>query len=234
MDNKQIKEQVYRANMELFERHLVVYTWGNVSQVDRERGVFYIKPSGVPYEDLTPEMMVCVSLENGEALDGRMRPSSDASTHLALYRAFVEIGGITHTHSTRATAWSQAGKPIPPLGTTHADYFRGEVPVTRYLTNDEIAGDYEYATGTVIAECFEFMNPLHTPAVLVRGHGPFAWGKDAADSVYHAVVLEEVATMAMHTFLINATVNMLPGAVQDKHFNRKHGPNAYYGQDCGK
>lgn len=226
-----LKERVYEANMELARRNLIVYTWGNVSEVDRDRGVVAIKPSGVPYEQLTPDQIVILSLEDGQVVEGTLRPSSDAPTHLALYRAFQEIGGITHTHSSFATAWAQAGKALPCFGTTHADSFYGEVPCTRWMSEQEIERDYEGETGKVIVEAFEGRNPLHVPGVLVRGHGPFTWGKDAAQSVYNAVVLEETAKMAIHTLLVNPETQALPKALQDKHFLRKHGPNAYYGQN---
>ena len=227
---EELKQKVYEANMELFKRNLVLYTWGNVSQADRQAGVFAIKPSGVAYEELKPSDSVVLSLEDGKKVEGELNPSSDTPTHFGLYKAFPEIGGITHTHSTCATAWAQAGKSIPCLGTTHADYIRGCVPVTRYVTKEEAERAYEAETATAIKEAFETLNPVHTPAVLVRGHGPFTWGKDAAQSVYHAAVLEEVARMAMYTYSINPEACDLPDALQDKHFMRKHGPNAYYGQ----
>lgn len=227
---EQLKEAVYRANMELFERRLIVYTWGNVSGIDRESGLVAIKPSGVAYEDLKPEDIVLVSLETGEVAEGNLRPSSDTPTHLWLYRAFREIGGVTHTHSSCAAAWAQAGRAIPCYGTTHADYFHGEIPCTRFLTAEEIAGDYEAETGRIIEEAFAGKNPIHTPGVLVRGHGPFTWGKDAAESVYHAVVLEETAKMALNTLTLCPDQVPLPIAMQNKHFERKHGVNAYYGQ----
>ena len=227
---EELKLQVYNANMELYRRGLVLYTWGNVSQCDRAGGVFAIKPSGVAYEALKPCDIVVLSLEDCSVVDGTLNPSSDTPTHFGLYKAFEAVGGITHTHSTCATAWAQAGKPIVCLGTTHADYIRGEVPITRYVTKEEAARAYEAETATAIIEAFEGKNPVHTPCVLVRGHGPFTWGKDAAQSVYHAVVLEEVARMAMYTYSINPEACELPNALQDKHFLRKHGPNAYYGQ----
>lgn len=226
----ELKRQVYEANMELFHRNLVLYTWGNVSQADRSLGVFAIKPSGVAYEELKPEDIVVLSLKDCRKVEGDLNPSSDTPTHFGIYKAFEEVNGITHTHSTCATAWAQAGKEIPCLGTTHADYVRGSVPVTRYVSREEAARAYEAETATAIIEAFEGRNPIHTPAVLVRGHGPFTWGKDAAQSVYHAVVLEEVARIAMYTYSINPDVPDLPQALQDKHFLRKHGPNAYYGQ----
>lgn len=225
-----LKQAVYEANMELFERKLIVYTWGNVSGVDREQGIMAIKPSGVAYEELKPEDIVLLSLTDGSRVEGKYRPSSDTPTHLWLYRAFPEIGGVTHTHSPYATAWAQAGRPIPCFGTTHADYFRGEVPCTRFLTEEEIAREYEAETGRIIEEAFEGLNPVHTPGVLVRGHGPFTWGKNAGESVYHAVVLEETAKMALNTLALCPEISSLPMAMQNKHFERKHGANAYYGQ----
>lgn len=227
---ERLREEVYAANMELFERKLIVYTWGNVSGIDREKGLVAIKPSGVAYEQLKPSDIVLVSLENGKVVEGDYRPSSDTPTHLWLYRAFEGIGGVTHTHSSCATAWAQAGKPIPCYGTTHADYFRGEVPCTRFLTQEEIDRDYEAETGHIIEEAFFGINPVHTPGVLVRGHGPFTWGKNAAESVYHAVVLEETAKMALNTLMLNPGVQPIPEEMQNKHFERKHGKNAYYGQ----
>jgi L-ribulose-5-phosphate 4-epimerase len=232
MDIFELKQAVYRANMELRDRGLVIYTWGNVSQADRSAGIMAIKPSGVPYDELTPEMMVIISLETGEKLEkGALRPSSDAPTHLALYRAFNGINGVAHTHSAYAVAWAQAGMDIPALGTTHADYFRGAVPVTRFLTGDEVARGYEYETGAVIAERFSGLNPIHTPAALARGHGPFTWGKDALEAAFHAAVLEEIARIAHLTLSVNPRAEPLVNAMADKHFYRKHGPDAYYGQD---
>ncbi len=225
-----LKEIVYEANMELYRRGLVVLTWGNVSQVDRERGVVAIKPSGVPYESMTPEQIVLIDLASGRPVEDGLNPSSDAPTHLALYRAFPQLGGVTHTHSTCATAWAQAGREIPCLGTTHADSFRGAVPLARFLTPEETEDAYEANTGKVIVEAFAQRDPMHTPAVLTRGHGPFTWGKDAMDSVRNAVVLEEVARMAMMTLAINPGAAALPDHIADKHFMRKHGPHAYYGQ----
>ena len=231
---KQLKEMVYEANMELYRRNLVIYTWGNVSQIDRDEGVVAIKPSGVPYEKLTPDMIVVMDLETGKTVEGDLNPSSDAPTHLALYRAFKDIGGVTHTHSPYAVAWAQAGRPIPCFGTTHADYFHGNIPLTRFLTAEETEEAYEANTGKVIIEAFEGINPVHTPAVLTRGHGPFTWGKDGAQSVYHAVVLEEVAKMGLWSLQLNPELTALPKHVSDKHFLRKHGPNAYYGQKTDK
>ena len=226
-----LKKEVYDANMELVRRNLIIYTWGNVSGIDREQGIVAIKPSGVEYDELTPEMIVLVSLETGKVLEGTLRPSSDTPTHLKLYRAFPEIGGVTHTHSTCATAWAQAGLPIPCMGTTHADYFHGDVPVTSFLTPQETEEAYEGNTGTVIIEAFQGKNPIHTPGVLCAGHGPFTWGKTPAQSVYHAVVLEEVAKMGLMARSLQPGLGALPQHISDKHFLRKHGPNAYYGQN---
>lgn len=216
--------------MELNRRGLVIYTWGNVSEIDRERGMFAIKPSGIPYDALVPEMMVLVDVETGKPVESRYRPSSDTPTHLVLYRAFSEIGGVTHTHSSAATAWAQARRALPCYGTTHADYFHGCVPVTRMLTKDEVEMAYEENTGRAIVEAFADKNPMHTPGVLCAGHGPFTWGKDSAQSVHNAVVLEEIAKTAKWTESIAPGVDALPLHVGDKHFLRKHGPNAYYGQ----
>ncbi len=227
---EQLKKRVYDANMELDRRGLVIYTWGNVSGADRSAGVFAIKPSGVPYSLLKPDDIVVLRIDDMARVEGGLNPSSDTPTHAALYRAFPEIGGITHTHSTFATAWAQAGVCIPCLGTTHADYFRGEVPVTRYVSREEAETAYEAETATVIIEAFAGKNPLHTPGVLVRGHGPFTWGKDPDASVYSAVVLEEIAKMATISYSVNPSPRELPAELQDKHFCRKHGPNAYYGQ----
>ncbi len=227
---RDLKQRVYEANMELFHRGLIVYTWGNVSEVDREREVMAIKPSGVPYEDLKPEMIVVQSLKTGGILEGNYRPSSDAPTHLVLYRAFPGIGGIVHTHSACATAWAQAGLAIPCMGTTHADYFHGEVPVARFLSPEETEDAYEANTGAVIVEAFKGKDPTHTPGVLCRGHGPFTWGKDGDGAVHNAVVLEELAKMALMARSLNPSLGELPRHISDKHFLRKHGPNAYYGQ----
>ena len=226
----ELRKQVYEANMELYRNHLAPLTWGNVSQVDRSLGVMAIKPSGVPYERLSAEDITVVSLETGERVAGHLNPSSDTPTHLALYRAFPGIGGITHTHSPYATAWAQAGRPLRCLGTPHADCFSGEVPVTRYVSREEAARAYEAETGTVIVEAFAGRDPVHTPGVLVRGHGPFTWGDSALKSVHNAITLEEVARMNLLTLLLDGNVPDLPEALQSKHFERKHGPNAYYGQ----
>lgn len=228
---EQLKQQVYEANMELPRRGLVTYTWGNVSGIDRQSGLFVIKPSGVEYDELRPEDLVVLDL-NGNKVEGKLNPSSDTKTHIELYKAFPELGGIVHTHSTHAVAWAQAGRDIPCFGTTHADYFYGPVPCARALTQEEIDEDYEKNTGKVIIESFQGRNiqPLHVPGVICSSHGPFTWGKDAAQAVYHAVVLEEVAKMALLTLQIDPNAAPAPQRIQDKHFLRKHGPNAYYGQ----
>jgi L-ribulose-5-phosphate 4-epimerase len=226
---EELKQQVYVANMELPKRNLVTYTWGNVSGIDREKGLFVIKPSGVEYDELKPEDLVVMDLD-GNQVEGKYRPSSDTATHLELYKAFPEIGGVVHTHSPWATIWSQAGRSIPSYGTTHADYFYGDIPCARSLTPEEIDGDYEKNTGLVIIETFKGLNPIHVPGVLCTNHGPFTWGKDAAGAVYNAVVLEEVAKMAYHTEALKPGVPQIPKALMDKHFLRKHGANAYYGQ----
>lgn len=228
---KSLREAVYEANMELPRRGLVTYTWGNVSAVDRAAGLMVIKPSGVEYEDLSPDKLVVLDLD-GRRVEGSLNPSSDTRTHLELYRAFPEIGGIVHTHSAHAVAWAQAGRDIPCFGTTHADYFYGPVPCARALSPEEVEDDYEGSTGRVIVETFRErgLNPGHVPGVICRSHGPFTWGRDAAQAVYHAAVLEEVAKMAIFTVQINPEALPAPQHVLDKHFMRKHGPNAYYGQ----
>lgn len=228
---EQLKKEVYEANMELPKRGLITYTWGNVSGIDRESGCFVIKPSGVDYDKLSPEDMVVVDLE-GNVVEGKYKPSSDTPTHLELYKKYPEIGGVVHTHSPNATAWAQAGRSIPLYGTTHADYFFGSIPCARSLTKEEIEGDYEKNTGLVIIETFESLglNPMYTPGVLCTNHGPFTWGKDAAEAVHNAVVLEEVAKMSTATEIINPKVHQAPDTIRDKHFFRKHGANAYYGQ----
>ncbi|MCD9020879.1 L-ribulose-5-phosphate 4-epimerase [Cohnella sp. NL03-T5] len=226
---EQLKENVCRANAELPKYGLVTFTWGNVSGYDRQSGLMVIKPSGVPYEELKPEQMVVVDLE-GNVVEGTMRPSSDTPTHLVLYRSFPNIGGIVHTHSQWATIWSQAGQAIPALGTTQADYFYGTIPCTRPMTDAEIKGAYEAETGNVIVETFRGINPDRVPGVLVNSHAPFAWGKDAMDALHNAVVLEEVAKMAYHTRQLNAGIPSMNQALLDKHYLRKHGENAYYGQ----
>lgn len=226
---ERLKKEVYEANMELPRRGLITYTWGNVSGIDREKGLFVIKPSGVNYDDLKPEDMVVMDL-SGKKIEGSYNPSSDTATHLELYLAFLEIGGIVHTHSPIATAWAQAGRSIPCYGTTHADYFYGEIPCTRSLTEDEVNSGYEKNTGFVIIETFKNINPIHVPGVLCKNHGPFTWGKDAAQAVHNAVVLEEVAKMNLMTEQLNKDMVPAPSYIQEKHFLRKHGPNAYYGQ----
>lgn len=228
---EELKKRVYEANMELPKYGLVTFTWGNVSEIDRETGLFVIKPSGVPYEELKPEDMVVMDL-NGNKVEGKYNPSSDTPTHLELYKAFPEIGGVVHTHSSYATSWAQSGRNIPCYGTTHADYIYGEVPCLRCLTEAEIEEAYETNTGLLIVNEFKKMNKeiLAVPAVLCKNHGPFAWGKDAVEAVHNAVVLEEVAKMAYRTELINPEVKPAPQELQDKHYYRKHGANAYYGQ----
>ncbi|MGL5438063.1 MAG: L-ribulose-5-phosphate 4-epimerase [Lachnospiraceae bacterium] len=226
---EELKQKVYDANMMLPGYGLVTFTWGNVSAVDRELGLFVIKPSGVEYDRLRPEDMVVMDL-TGNRVEGKYNPSSDTATHMELYKAFTEIGGIVHTHSQMATAWAQAGRALPCYGTTHADYFYGEIPCARNLTQEEIDDGYEKNTGIVIIETFKGKNPVHVPGVLCKNHGPFTWGKDAADAVHNAVVVEEVAKMNAWTELINPRADQTPACMQDKHFQRKHGPNAYYGQ----
>ena len=225
---EELKEKVYNANLELVEHGLVIFTWGNVSAIYRNRGLVVIKPSGVSYDAMKPSDMVVVDLE-GNVVEGDLNPSSDTPTHLALYRAWPEIGGVVHTHSTYATAWAQAGKDIPNIGTTHADYFHHDIPCTEDMTEAEILGEYELETGNVIIRRFEGMNPVHTPGVLVRNHGPFSWGKDAFDAVHNAVVMEQVAKMAHIAYMVNPELTMNRHLIE-KHFNRKHGPGAYYGQ----
>ena len=232
---EELKKKVCQANLDLVKHGLVIFTWGNVSAIDRESGLVVIKPSGVSYDNMKPEDMVVVNLD-GKVVEGDLRPSSDTPTHLVLYKAFPEIGGVVHTHSTYATAWAQAGIDIPNIGTTHADYFHDAIPCTADMTEAEVKGEYELETGNVIVKRFEGLNPVHTPAVLVKNHGPFAWGKDAKEAVHNAfeavhnaVVLEQVAKMASISFAINPSLTMNPLLVE-KHFSRKHGPNAYYGQ----
>lgn len=222
---------MFEANLELQARGVVVYTWGNVSGIDRERNLIVIKPSGVSYAEMKAEDMAVVDLLSGERVEGRLKPSSDTPTHLELYRRFPTIGGITHTHSKTATAFAQAGLPIPALGTTHADYFYGDIPCTRELTAEEVESAYELNTGKVIAETIGVGDPLSNPGILVRNHGPFAWGKTAAESVYHAVVLETVAEIALSTVLLREDCPRAPQHILDKHYFRKHGANAYYGQN---
>lgn len=230
---KSLKQKVLEANLELVARGLVIYTWGNVSGIDREKGLVVIKPSGVSYEGMGVEHMVVIDLE-GNVVEGDLKPSSDTPTHLALYKAFPEIGGVVHTHSPWATQWAQAAKGIPCFGTTHADYFYGEIPCTRPMTDDEIKGEYEKETGNVIVETFKNLNPMYIPAVLVNGHGPFTWGKSAQDAVFNSVVLEETAKMAHNSLMLNPGLKGISQALLDKHFLRKHGANAYYGQKRGK
>ena len=228
---EKLKREVYQANMDLVTHSLVVFTWGNVSGIDREKGLFVIKPSGVPYSDLKPEDMVVLDM-NGTRVEGNYSPSSDTPTHLVLYQRFPGIGGIVHTHSRWATIWSQAGRGIPAYGTTHGDYFYGEIPCTRKMTAQEIQGEYELETGNVIAETFERgrIDPIQVPSALVYSHGPFSWGKDAHEALHNAVVLEEVAMMAWHTENTARSSPSMQQDLLDKHFLRKHGPGAYYGQ----
>ncbi|BEO25482.1 L-ribulose-5-phosphate 4-epimerase UlaF [Serratia marcescens] len=226
---EQLKSQVYRANMALPEHGLVTYTWGNVSGIDRASGLVVIKPSGVPYETMRVEDMVVVNAR-GEVVEGQLRPSSDTPTHLALYRAFPQLGGVVHTHSTHATAWAQAGEAIPVLGTTHADYFSGDIPCTRGLTAEEVAREYELNTGRVIIETLKGREPLHIPGILAYQHGPFSWGRTPDEAVHNAVVLEEVAKMAWISRDINPGLRRIDDYLLEKHFSRKHGAGAYYGQ----
>ena len=225
-----LKKQVYEANLLLPKHNLVVFTWGNVSAIDRESGLFVIKPSGVSYDELTPEDMVVVNL-NGEKVEGRLNPSSDTPTHCELYSHFPDIGGVVHTHSRWATIWAQAGRGVPAYGTTHGDYFYGEIPCTRAMTPEEISGKYEKETGKVIVETFLHVNENEIPAVLVKSHGPFTWGRDCFEAVHNSVVLEEVSMMAWHSEAIAKTsCSPMQQELLDKHFLRKHGANAYYGQ----
>ena len=232
-----LKQKVFEANLELVRHGLVIFTWGNVSGIDREKGLVAIKPSGVHYDKMKAEDMVVVSLQTGEVIEGNLNPSSDTPTHLVLYRAFPHIGGIVHTHSTYATAWAQAGRDIPNIGTTHADYFYQDIPCTRDMTHDEVFGNYEEETGNVIVERFHTLSPDDTPAVLVRNHGPFAWAGTPADAVHNAVVLEQIAKMAYISSTLLRDTTQLPTNTPpmnklliEKHYTRKHGPNAYYGQ----
>jgi len=226
---QQLKQQVFEANMDLPRYGLVTFTWGNVSAIDRQRGLVVIKPSGIAYESMTVDDMSVVDLQ-GHVVEGRWRPSSDTATHLALYRRYPDLGGVGHTHSTHATAWAQAGLAIPALGTTHADYFFGDIPCTRALSAQEVDEAYELNTGQVIIETLGEANPLHTPGIVVYQHGPFAWGKDAHEAVHNAVVMEEVARMAWIARGINPQLQPIDSWLMNKHFQRKHGPNAYYGQ----
>lgn len=229
--HKELKKRVFEANLDLVKHGLVIFTWGNVSEIDRKKGIFAIKPSGLSYETMTWEDMVLVDLE-GTVVDSKWKPSSDTPTHLVLYREFSGIGGVVHTHSEWATSWAQMGLPIPALGTTHADYFYGEVPCTRKLTESEVKNLYELETGNVIVETFHQQNidPLAVPAVLIDGHGPFSWGKNAHEAVHNAVVLEQVAKMAHHALTMNK-VTGIDQYLLDKHYLRKHGKDAYYGQE---
>lgn len=229
MNCRELKEEVYEANMELDRRGLVVYTFGNVSQIDRAAGVVAIKPSGMDYAEMKASDIVVVDLDN-KVVEGKLRPSSDTRTHTHLYRNFDCIGGITHTHSTYATAWAQSQQPIPCLGTTHADYVHGAIPCTAVITDEQIKRDYEEETGVQITERLEGQDPMETPMILVAGHAPFTWGKDAAQSVYHAVILEELAKMACLTESISPGISPLKQSILDKHYQRKHGRDAYYGQ----
>lgn len=227
---EELKEKVFQANLDLVKHNLVIFTWGNASAIDREKGLVVIKPSGVSYDTMKASNMVVVDLHSGKVVEGDLNPSSDTPTHLVLYRAFPEIGGVVHTHSTYATAWAQAGRDIPNIGTTHADYFHDDIPCTDDMTADQMA-EYEYHTGVVIVNRISSgnINPVHTPGVLVKNHGPFSWGKDADQAVYNAVVMEQVAKMAFISLSVNPDTTMNPLLVE-KHFSRKHGPNAYYGQ----
>jgi L-ribulose-5-phosphate 4-epimerase len=227
--HEELKQSVCEANIELHRQGLVIYSWGNVSGADHKAGIVAIKPSGVPYEELTPDKIVIVNLE-GKIVEGNLKPSSDIPTHLELYRNFNSIGGICHAHSMSATIWAQAGREIPCLGTTHADYFYGPVPVTEPLTADEIQGDYELNTGRAIVRRFAELNPMHIPAVLVASHGPFTWGAGAGAAVEAMVILEEIATMAIDTLMINPNLQQISQTLLDKHYLRKHGEKAYYGQ----
>ncbi|WP_375749450.1 L-ribulose-5-phosphate 4-epimerase [Vibrio sp. HN007] len=228
---QELKERVLKANLQLPKYGLVTFTWGNVSEIDRENNVIAIKPSGVEYDDMQVDDIVVVDLD-GNIIEGKLNPSSDTKTHIELYKAFDDIGGVVHTHSRQATIWAQAGLDIPALGTTHADYFYGDIPCTRQLTPEEIEGDYEKNTGLVIVEEFarRALSPKAVPSAIVSGHAPFSWGKNATDAVHNAVVLEEVATMAIGTRSLNTGIN-IQKELSDKHYNRKHGENAYYGQN---
>jgi L-ribulose-5-phosphate 4-epimerase len=225
---EELKEKVFKANIDLVKHGLVIFTWGNVSAIDRKSGLIVIKPSGVSYETMTADDMVIVDLD-GKVVDSKLKPSSDTATHIEIYKAFDGVGGVVHTHSTYATAWAQAGKDIPNIGTTHADYFHDAIPCTDSMTKEEVEGEYEKETGLVIVRRFANINPIHTPGVLVKNHGPFAWGKDANDAVHNAVVMEQVAKMASIAYAANPNLTM-NNLLVEKHFNRKHGKNAYYGQ----
>ena len=223
-----LKKQVYQANLDLVKHNLVVFTWGNVSGIDRDQGLVVIKPSGVSYEEMKPEHMTVINLQ-GDVVEGKLKPSSDTPTHLELYRSFPAIGGVVHTHSEWATSWAQAGRSIPPYGTTHADYFYGEIPCTRKLSEEEIKNEYELNTGKVIVERFADLDPIAVPGVLIHGHGPFSWGTDADNAVHNAVVMEEVAKMAFRNQVLGNTTP-IDQYLLDKHYYRKHGKDAYYGQ----
>lgn len=225
---EELKQEVFQANLDLVKQELVIFTWGNVSGIDREKGLVVIKPSGVSYDDMKASDMVVVDLETGKVVEGDLNPSSDTATHLVLYKAFPNIKGVVHTHSTYATAWAQAGKDIPNIGTTHADYFYKDIPCTDDMTADQMA-EYEKETGEVIVKRFEGMNPDHTPGVLVKNHGPFSWGTSPANAVYNAKVMEQCAKMAFVSLMVNPDTTMNPLLIE-KHYMRKHGPNAYYGQ----
>jgi L-ribulose-5-phosphate 4-epimerase len=224
-----LKKKVFQANMELVRYGLVTRTWGNVSGIDRSEGRVVIKPSGVEYESMTAKDMIVVDLD-GNIMDGNLRPSSDTPTHLELYKAFPAIGGVVHTHSEYATMFAQACREIPCLGTTHADHFNGPILVTRFLTAKEVGEGYEHATGRIIIERFAGLDPLATPGVLVAGHAPFVWGRNSIDAVYNSLILERIAQMALGSFLLNPSITALPPHIQEKHYQRKHGPHAYYGQ----
>ena len=229
---EELKQKVFKANLDLVKQGLVIFTWGNVSGIDREKGLVVIKPSGVSYDEMKAEDMVVVDLESGKVVEGDLNPSSDTPTHLVLYKAFPNIKGVVHTHSTYATAWAQAGKDIPNIGTTHADYFYKDIPCTRDMTKEEVEGQYELETGNVIVDeilNIRKINPDHTPAVLVKNHGPFSWGTSPDNAVYNAKVMEQCAKMAFVSFSVNPATTMNPLLVE-KHYMRKHGPNAYYGQ----
>jgi len=225
---EKLKEEVFKANLDLVKHGLVIFTWGNVSAIDRATGLVVIKPSGVSYEDMKADDMVVIDLE-GEVVEGKLKPSSDTATHLILYKSFPNIGGVVHTHSTFATSWAQAGMNIPNIGTTHSDYFSDAIPCTREMTQQEVEGEYELETGNVIVDRFKGLNPDFIPGVLVKNHGPFSWGKDAHDAVHNAVVMEQVAKMAYISYGVNPDLTMSNNLIQ-KHFFRKHGPGAYYGQ----
>jgi len=227
---EQLKEQVFQANLQLPKHGLITFTWGNVSGIDREQGLMVIKPSGVSYDVMKADDMVVVNLETGKVVEGNLKPSSDTPTHVELYKAFPNIGGVVHTHSRWATTFAQAGRSIMALGTTQGDYFYGEIPCTRKMTVEEIQGEYEKETGTVIIETFQGKDPDAIPAVLVHSHGPFTWGTDPMDAVHNAVVLEEVAFMNFHTMLLEPNIPSMQQELLDKHYLRKHGANAYYGQ----